>query len=120
MATCTGIIPRTIFRSDTYSFPVTFKEDGVPINITDWEIRFTVRTSAPSTDTTDDSNAVISSLAVITDAINGEAQFTITPTETDIDPIEYVYDIQYKTEVGVTRTLGTSTFTVEADITRDS
>ena len=112
---------RTIFRSDNDIFTVNFADDaGVAINITGYEVRFTVRPSNPTTATADDTDAIISSLSTIPLGTDGKAEFNITSSETDIDPTEYLYDIQYKKPSGAVKTIGKAKYIVKADITRDN
>lgn len=96
---------RKVIRGDSDSFKITFlaktgmckhgKEQSTPINICGWDIRFTVRKDIPSTSTKTDKDAVICKVADIIDAKNGVAYFTITGDDTNIEPGEYWYDIQY-------------------------
>lgn len=117
-----ALVPITITRSDSLKFTMNFTSDGSPVDLTGAEIRLTVRINSPKTDVTDDTEAKISSLAVITDAVGGVADFNITPSETDIDPLDYLYDIQYKDSTGFTRTINPKPllFRVIGDITRDA
>lgn len=95
---------RKVIRGDSDSFKVRFvskvcnckgKQTYQPINICGWEIRFTVRKSIAPTSTRTDKDAVMHKIADILDADNGVAYFTITSEDTNIEPGEYWYDIQY-------------------------
>ena len=124
---------RKVIRGDSDSFKVTFvaracnkgKQTTTPIDITGWEIRFTVRTSVPSTSVHNDKDAIIHKVADIIDAKNGVAYFTITGDDTDINPGEYWYDIQYvkpQNCMGVNeiKSLPRGKYIVLGDITRNS
>ena len=125
---------RKVIRGDSDSFKVTFlaktgickngKEQTVPINICGWDIRFTVRSSIPSTSTTSDNNAIIHKTAEILDAEKGIAYFVITNEDTNIEPGEYWYDIQYIRPANChgemkVKSLPKGRYIVISDITRD-
>ncbi len=121
--TCGALSPRSVIRQDSDIFTVPFVDNvGDPIDITGWEVRFTVRTVVPATTITDDTDAavIISAEATIPTGTDGLAEFNISPTDTDYDPGEYVYDIQYKKTTGAIKSLAYSTYTITADITRDT
>ena len=118
---CTVLPNKTKYRSDTDVFNVSFTDSsGLPIDITGYEVRYTIRKKYPTTDVVDDTDAVVSSLATIPNGVDGIANFNITSAEMDINPIEYYYDIQYKTLDGQVITVGVARITVEYDITRDN
>lgn len=124
---------RKVIRGDSDSFKVTFmtcscnkgKQTAKPIDITGWEIRFTVRTSVPATSVRNDKDAIIHKVADIIDAKNGVAYFTITGDDTNINPGEYWYDIQYVRPQGCTgndivKSLPKGKYIVLGDITRNN
>ena len=116
---CTTLQNRTIYRSDTDEFTVTFTDgDGVAINLSSSEVLMTVRKKYPKTDVIDDTDADISATATIPVGTDGKAYFNITPTQTDIDPREYYYDIQLKNSEDEVRTIGVAKYIVKYDITR--
>ena len=117
--TC-NLADREMIRGDSDVFTVTFKDStGTPIDVTGWEVRYTVRDSVASTGTTSDTNAAISSLATIPVGTDGVAEFNVLPSETQIDPKKYLYDIQYKDTNGVIKSIPSGVLLVTADVTRD-
>lgn len=118
---CEHLTNRTIFRSDNDVFTVNFADSaGTAIDITNYEVRMTVRLSEPKTDVEDDTDAAISALAVIPLGTDGKAEFNITSEQTDITPTTYWYDIQYKKPSGAVKTVGKARYIVKSDITRDN
>ena len=107
-----------IIRGDTDSIAVLFTEheSGDPMDITGWEIRFTVREQVPETSVTDDTTAIIAKS--VTGDNTGKVLFELSSDDTDIDIKYYLYDIQYKKPDGTVKTLGVSDFVIKEDITR--
>jgi len=71
------------------------KEKTYPIDITGWEINFTVRATVPDSSITSDSDALISQKGTILDAENGIAMVYVpSETTTVLLPGIYFYDIQ--------------------------
>ncbi|HAG52305.1 MAG TPA: hypothetical protein DCL21_00790 [Alphaproteobacteria bacterium] len=108
-----------IKRGDSFSRPITLKDSGgVGIDITGYKFYFTVKKC--NDNVKDDSSAVIQKdITVFSDPTNGKFMLDLTPTETDIAPAEYYYDIQYKTASGDIRTITEQPlFIVLADTTR--
>ena len=118
MSDCEILDRQCVYRGDTLKLNYTIKEDGVPVNITGSEFRLTVRDSPPPTDDTSDVDAKFTSLAVVTDPLNGVFDFNITPEQNTIDPFDYTYDVQWKNADGDIQTLGTGIYEITADITR--
>lgn len=119
---------RKVIRGDSDSFTITFLQksnncnDRQPIDITGWDIFFTVRNDVPATSVHDDENAIIHKMATIVDGPNGKAYFEITGEDTDINPGEYWYDIQYvrtlaSGEIKI-KSVPRSKYVVLGDITR--
>jgi hypothetical protein len=66
-----------------------------PIDITGWNIKFTVRSSVPSDNMSDDNDALISETATILDAPKGVALIYVKAESTkNLTPGEYWYDMQ--------------------------
>lgn len=83
----------SIIKQTDNNIKLTFKEDGVPINITGYEILFTVKKQEEIEK--DDGVAVI--LKDITSHSNptqGETELILTNEDTNIDAGEYYYDIR--------------------------
>ena len=104
MSICTNEYKRTVIRGDSDRFRVTFTKrtevNGVenfePIDITGWDVRFTVRKDVPATEINDETDALIHKNAILTDPKNGIAIIYVPAEETTkLDPGIYYYDIQY-------------------------
>ena len=105
-----------IKRGDTWSKTMYFNdENNANIDITGWEIRFTVKAKIDDPD----SAAVISKIiTVFSDPISGIAEIELTPTDTNQAIGSYVYDIQVKTNVGEIYTIIEGILTITKDITQ--
>ncbi|MHA1690050.1 MAG: hypothetical protein ACTSU7_00300 [Candidatus Heimdallarchaeaceae archaeon] len=109
-----------IIRGNTVPFNIAFTDsDSVAIDITGYEVWFTVRKSVPKTSVKSDTDALISK-KYTNGGADGIIAVEITPTESDIDPGNYVYDIQYKKTDDSIYSLSSAEFIVAGDITRDS
>ena len=115
---CNILEPLCVFRGDTTKLQYTFKEDGVVLDITGWEVRLTVRLVPALTTDTTDTDAKFTTLADIPVGTDGIANFTITSENNTIDPADYKYDVQYKNVDGDIQTVGKGKYTVEGDVTR--
>ncbi len=110
---------RTCKRQSSYNFNINFKHnDGTPIDITGWTVWFTVRKKIAKTRVDSDENAVISK-KYINGGTSGIVPITLTPEDTNIDPSEYLYDIQIKKDNGYVGKTDKWKFTIIGDITRD-
>lgn len=90
---------RKVIRGDSDRIELKFtKKNGnskVSVDITDWNIKFTVRAQVPDNSVIDDSDALISQEAIIVNAEEGIAHIYIESEETKkIVPGKYLYDIQ--------------------------
>ena len=90
---------RKVIRGDSDRIELKFtKKNGnskVSVDITDWNIKFTVRKEVPDVAVIDDSDALISAEAVIVNAEEGIAYIFIESDKTkDITPGKYLYDMQ--------------------------
>ena len=107
---------RTIIRGDSDKFRITFakpvatqnsnctnsfnlnskvKPKTIPIDITGWVIRFTVRPNVPDSSVMNDTDALISEEAILADPINGVAIIYVkSETTLSLEPGVYLYDIQ--------------------------
>lgn len=124
---------RTVIRGDSDKFKVTFtKKKAVngcnefePIDITGWNVRFTVRPEVPSSKIYDDTDALIAIDAIIVDPENGVAIIYVPAEETTkLDVGTYYYDIQYikpKDEFGYNEvhSIRKAKYIIVGDITRD-
>lgn len=105
-----------IKRGDTWSRTIYFtNDDNVPINITGWEIRFTVKAKIDDLD----SAAVISKIiTVFTDPTVGEAELSLSTTDTNQTIGSYLYDLQVKTNLGQVTTVLEGILNISQDVTR--
>jgi len=108
----------TTIRQDTYNFNIYFKDSSDnPIDITGYEIWFTVRIGVPNTTITTNTDAVISKHYTNGDA-TGIIAVTLSTNDTDLDIKTYKYDIQYKKPDGTIKSSGVYDFIISSDITR--
>ena len=107
-----------VIRGDTRTVNLTFLEaDGsTPINLTGGTVYFTVNSSSdPDDDTT---TAFQKTTTSFTDATAGEHTFTLTHSDTNIDPDTYWYDAQFKDAAGGYTSSYRGKFIVQSDVTR--
>lgn len=119
-----------IIRGDSQLFIPTVTSNNVPVNITNYEVFFTVN---PSTDPTDDSGAIIeksvtptTTQVILFNGINytinpaqGQAAIQLSNTDTqNLVPGGYFFDVQVKDLVGNIVSLKQGNFTIIPDITR--
>lgn len=97
-------------KGDTFVRDLAFTDsNGTAINLTGSSIVFTVKAKK------EDTVAVISQTAVITNASGGLAKITINPL--DIALGEYYYDIQFTDSTGVITTVVRDMLTITYQIT---
>ena len=104
-----------LYRGDTEPIILTFRDENSNlIDLTGDRVRITMKVNES------DINTVLQVDAVISDQTTnkGEAVLTLTPTDTEIEPKRYYYDIEWKTSAGNITTLIKSTVEVLTDITR--
>lgn len=85
----------TIIRGDSAEIDVIFEDaDGEAIDLTDKAVFFTVK-EIDDIDGEDDSEAKISiKITDHTDPTAGETRITLTPSDTNLTPKDYLYDLQ--------------------------
>lgn len=108
------------FRGDTLNpKQINFKDDaGTYIDITGYTVWFTVRATVPNTSIKADTDAVFTK--ELTGTNSGYVTVQITSTETDVTPMTYYYDIQYKKPtVNTIKTVGVGKFIIKPECTRD-
>lgn len=105
-----------IFRGDDETFDITIKDsDGNAVDISGYKFWITVKHKA----TDADADAVIGpKTGSVTNAANGEAQIPLTNSETDVDAVKYIYDIQQKDASNKITTLVSGEFRVLEDVTK--
>lgn len=108
-----------VIRGDTRTVNLTFLEsDGsTPINLAGGTVYFTVQSSSNPTDDTTDLKFQKSATS-FTSASTGQHTFTLTHSDTNIDPDTYFYDAEFKDSVGNYLSSYRGRFIVQADITR--
>ena len=110
----------SIIRGDTYSFNINFKDSNDdPIDITGWTIYFTIRQCVAPSSTVSDADAILSK-QFTNGGVPGTVTIDLTAIDTNQEPEEYKYDIQYKKPDGTIRSTGIYNFIITEDITRSS
>lgn len=104
----------SVYHGDTFVLPIAIKdEDGVVIDLTDAEIRFTLRALVDVTELT---------IGVDIDREDNEGSFTITVSddvmeESTTGGSAYLLDVEVTWSTGVKETLFVAELPVEKDIT---
>jgi hypothetical protein len=106
----------TIVRGDTKNFTVTVKDsDGDPFDLTSYTMVMTVKTDVDQLD----DDATFQSTATITSPETGVGTFKLLPSETDVTPGKYIYDIQISDGTTNVYTIVQKTeLIIVADVTR--
>lgn len=82
-----------IFQATTKTYSLTFKSNGVTVDITDTIVYFTVKEKMKD----DDVDAVIKKdITNHTDPENGKTLIELTADDTDLPAKSYYYDMAYK------------------------
>jgi len=90
MSVCKDLV---MLRRSTRAFELIFTKDKVAKDITGWTIYVTVKTKMEDSDANAVINKVITSL---TNPTSGKALIEFTTDDTDLDPKNYWYAIDYK------------------------
>lgn len=107
----------TINRQDTYIRTLNLKDsNGDLIDATGWTIYFTIRKTVADTSIITDSDSVINK--IISGDASGIQTLTITSAETNVNPGNYLYDIQIKKSDDTISSSASGSFIVNGDITR--
>ena len=104
-------------RNTTFAFNINFTTNGSPVDITGYEVKFTVREEIPDTKVKDDTDAKIAKTYTNGGAL-GVIAVSLTADETNLDPKTYKYDIQYKKPNGDIFSSRAYDFVVHGDVTR--
>lgn len=86
----------TMVRGDTYSFNIAITQDGDPFNLTGYTLTMTTKWNVRDTGNVFQLTSPASGI-VITDAVNGLATVTVSPSHTSSLPphvVDLRYDIQ--------------------------
>lgn len=107
----------TIIRGDTEDIGFELKNDGVAVDLTGSSVYFTAK---PALTADNDDNTAVIQVEVIshTDPTNGITVIPLTPSDTDVTPGTYYYDIQIKSATGVITSIKHRQLEVIADVTR--
>ncbi len=105
-----------IKRGDTWSRIIIFEnEDKERLDITGWTVFFTVKIKIDDPD----SAAIISkTITTFSNPTNGEAEISLTSTDTAQERESYLFDIQVKTNNNEIITVLEGTITITQDITQ--
>lgn len=90
---------RKVIRGDSDRIQVKFtKKKGkfkIPVDITGWTIKFTVRKEVPDSSVMDDNDAMIKADGMIVNAEEGLVHIYIESEQTkQLEPGKYLYDLQ--------------------------
>lgn len=110
----------TIYRGDTTLINLAVSYGGLAYDISDCEIYFTAKYAVVDADSAAVFQKTTSDGIVITSAINGRAQVTISPVDTEALPnskISLLYDSQLITPDGAVYTIAYGNLIVIPDIT---
>lgn len=106
-----------IKRNNDRNYLTTVKKDNVAVDITGWSIRMTVKKNQNDSD----DDAIIDSLATITDADEGEATIAILASDTaDKEVGPYYYDVLAVDDQGKRQSSRTGIFDLQQEITDGS
>ena len=116
----------TLIRGDTYCLRVEVVDNvaGTPIDLTGLIVRFTARLvgqDVPTSETDDDDAAIHVFQDKHVDAAGGITELTLSSKDTNVDPGNYNYDVQYSDDGPAIPIVGSrkpSRMAVIADVTR--
>jgi hypothetical protein len=104
-----------IKRGDTKTYTLYFEDDNdVRLDITGWTIFFTVKANVDDLDTAAYIKKTITSH---TNPTNGETQISLTSSDTS-EVGNYIYDIQYKSNIGTIKTVLEGYLSIAKDVTQ--
>lgn len=82
----------SLFRGDTFTFTVTIKDtDGVAFDVSEYTPKFTAKYRQKDTDAQAKIGPITGS---IVNGPEGIVIFTLSPTDTNIQPSTYYFDVQ--------------------------
>jgi hypothetical protein len=107
-------------RGDTKTLTLTFKNAaGVPYNIKNWAVHFTLKQNASLPDSEAILQKIVTSFADSTSGTSGVAVITLNPSDTvNIDPGTYDFDIAVTTNENKVYTVMRGKYDLEYDVTR--
>jgi hypothetical protein len=103
-------------RGDDVTYHLAFKDGDDAVDITGWKIYFTLKKNIDD----DDDDALIKKETepAGADAIAGLADIVLLDTDTNDLAGTYDYDIQYKDDSGLIKTVMKGAYLFEKDVTR--
>jgi hypothetical protein len=90
----------SFYRENTVNINLAFTD----VDLTDATVYFTVK-AAPDADTTDTTAVIKKDITSHTSPTAGLTTITLTPTDTDVAPGDYGYDIKLKKATGEQSTI---------------
>jgi hypothetical protein len=104
----------TIIRNDDVVLTATFTDaDGNAIDLTGSKVYFTVKENESDAD----ADALITKeVTSHSDPTAGETQISLNPTDTNVDPGTYFYDLQVKNSLGTIQSTSSDKITIRQDI----
>jgi hypothetical protein len=107
----------SLIRGDSSSIGFEITEDNTPVDLTGSTVFFTVK-PALTDDVTDTTAVIAIEVTNHTDPTNGKTSIPLAPTDTNVVPGDYYYDIQIKHQNGTVTSIPARRLTVSADVTR--
>lgn len=111
-----------IYRNDTKTLTITFRDEDGVIDITGYKVYFTVRVTSTLdglTSTHDDSPAVITKTVTShSDPTDGVTTVSLSASDTNLDPATYTFDVQIKDLSNNITTTQKGDFIIKSDVTR--
>jgi len=105
-----------LYRGDSREYNLTFTDNaGAVIDISTWKIYFTAKIKYKDSD---DLAVIKKDITIHSEPENGKTKIILTPTDTDIDPGSYYYDIQVKRAAESILTVLMGKIKIITDITR--
>jgi len=105
-----------LVQGDSKTYVFTFTEDDLPIDVTGWEILFTLKTNYTDLD----ASAILQKDYTApsgADATAGIIKFSLTPTNTNITLGEYYYDFKVKKNATDRETIASGKMRVNFTVT---
>ena len=109
-----------IIKRDTANIPVVIKHNWVPLDITWYTVFFTAKLSGDigKSDPTDLNAAIKKNYTVFSDPTLWELFLSLTSSDTDVTPADYIGEIQLKTTTGSLVSTQQFSFKVLPDVTQ--
>lgn len=106
---------KSVIYGTSKTYTLTVKRNNVVIDITGWTFYFNVKRNLSQLDT----EAAISKVVTNhTDPTHGVTKIVLSPTDTDISPGTYFYDITYKDTSNNVEKIDVDKFTILPSATK--